>query len=83
MYITTLQLGKGNYSVSEETEASYQTPVWVMDSREGGPEESNSELEEGIGEGIGEEIGGEVLGKPLPKHLGQDTGQHKGEQRKP
>ena len=39
-----------------------------MDSKEGGPEESDSELEEAIGEGIVGELGGEALGKPLPKH---------------
>ena len=42
----------------------------VMDSNEGGPEESDPELEEGIGGGVG----GDALGKPLPKHLGHEAG---------
>ena len=41
-----------------------------MDSNKGGPEESNSELEEGIDGGVS----GDALGKPLPKHLGHETG---------
>ena len=41
-----------------------------MDSNEGGPEESDSELEEGKSRGVGED----ALGKPLPKHLGHVTG---------
>ena len=41
-----------------------------MDSNEGGPEESDSKLEEGIDGGVG----GDVLGKPQPKHLGCETG---------
>ena len=47
-----------------------------MDSKEGGPEESESELEKGIGG----DVGGDVPGKPLPEHLGQDTGCSKGGQ---
>ena len=39
-----------------------------MDSNKGGLEESDSELEEGIGGGVG----GDALGKPLPKHLGHE-----------
>ena len=41
-----------------------------MDSNEGGLEESDSELEEGIGVGVG----WDALGKCLPKHLGHETG---------
>ena len=41
-----------------------------MDFNEGGPEESDSEMEEGIGGGIG----GDALGKTLPKYLGHETG---------
>ena len=41
-----------------------------MDSNEGGPEESDSELEEGMGE----DLGGDATEKPLSKHLGHETG---------
>ena len=55
------------HSVLEEDEASYLDSGLIIDSREGGPEESVSELEEGIGP-----AGGEAVGKPLPRHLDQD-----------
>ena len=58
------------HSMLEEEEASYPDSGLVTDSREGGPEESKSELEEGIREGIG----GDTVGKPQPRHLGQDMG---------
>ena len=41
-----------------------------MDCNEGGPDVSDSELEEGMGEALG----GDALGKILPQHLGHETG---------
>ena len=49
----------------EEDEASYPDSGPVIDSREGGPEESVSKLEDGVGS-----TGGDAVGKPLPRHLG-------------
>ena len=57
------------HSVLEEDEASYPDSGPVTDSREGGPKESESKLEEGIGS-----VGGDTVGKPLPRHLGQEMG---------
>ena len=53
----------------EDVEASYPDPSPLIDSREGGPEESVSELEDGVGS-----TGGDAVGKPLPRHLGQEMG---------
>ena len=57
----------------EDDEASYLDSSPVIDSREGGSEESLSELEDGIGS-----ASGAAVGKPLPRHLGQDMGCHNG-----
>ena len=57
----------------EEGEASYLDSSPVTDSREGSPEESVSELEEGICS-----AGGDAVGKPLPRHLGHNMGCHNG-----
>ena len=53
----------------EEDEASYPDSGPLIDSREGIPEESVPELEDGIGS-----AGRDAVGKLLPKHLGQDIG---------
>ena len=55
------------HSTLGEDEASYPDSGLVIDSREGGPEESVSELEDGIGS-----PGWDAVGKPQPWHLGQD-----------
>ena len=49
----------------EEDEASYPDSGPVIDSREGGPEESVSELEDRVGSTVGNPVG-----RPLPRHLG-------------
>ena len=51
----------------EDDEASYPDSGPVMDSRDSGPEESVSELEDGIGSACGD-----AAGKPLPRHLGHE-----------
>ena len=55
--------------LEDEGEASYPDSGLVTDSREGGPEESVSELEDGV-----DSTGGDAAGKPLSRHLGQEMG---------
>ena len=64
------------YSVSDDRDASYPNSGPVIDSKEGGPEESDEKEGDGTGEGglsidLGEGDG--VRQIPLPKHLGHDT----------
>ena len=61
-----------NQSVSEELEASYLDSGSVIDSKEGGSEESE-EVEDRAGEGGWDSC---FSGAPLPKHLGQVSGSH-------
>ena len=56
-----------NQSMSEDMEASYPDSGLVIDSKEGGLEESE-EVEDRVGEGVWDS---HSSGAPLPKHLGQ------------
>ena len=56
--------------IAEDIEASYPDLGSVMDSKEGGLEESE-EVEDGAGEGGQESL---LSGAPLPKHFGQGLG---------
>ena len=58
--------------LEEEGETLYPDSGPVTDSRDGGPEESVSELVE-LDDGVGL-IGGDAAGKPLPRHFGQEMG---------
>ena len=65
------------YSVSDDRDASYPNSGPVMDSKEGGPEESDKKKGDGTGEGglsidLGE--GGRVRQILIPKCLGHNTG---------
>ena len=58
--------------LEDEGEALYPDSGLITDSRDGGPEESVSELvklEDTVGS-----IGGDAAGKPLARHFGQDMG---------
>ena len=53
-------------------DASYLDSGLVIDSKEGGPEESE-EVEDGVGEGGWESY---LSGVPLPKHFSQVSSNH-------
>ena len=64
-------------SASDDMDASYPDLGPIMDSKEGGPEESEEKEGEGADEGglsidLGEKGG--VRQIPLPKHFGHDIG---------
>ena len=61
-------------SVLEDREASYPDSGLVIDSKEGGPEESE-EVGDGLGEGGWESC---FSGALLPKHFGQVSGNYWG-----
>ena len=57
------------FTLLKDDEALYLDSGPVIDSREGGPEESVSELEYGTGS-----TGGYAVENPLLRYLGQETG---------
>ena len=58
--------------LKDEGEASYLDSGLVIDSKDGGPEDSVSELV-GLWDGVGL-VGGDMVGESLLMHFGQELG---------
>ena len=58
--------------LEDEGVASYLDLGLVIDSKDGSPEDSVSELV-GLRDGVGS-IGGHTVGESLPRHFGQELG---------
>ena len=64
--------------LEDEGEASYPDLGLVIDSKDGSPEDSVTEMV-GLRDGVGS-VGGHTVGESLPRHFGQELGHLSGGQ---